>query len=54
VHQLGQPERHHRDHHQRQRVAQAAALGLDARQRLGGRGHQLSDAHGELPQLAQE
>ena len=46
VHQLGQPERDDADHHQRQRVAQAAALGLDARQRLVGRGRELPDAPG--------
>ena len=46
VHQLGQPERNDRRDHQRQRVAQAAALRLDARERGVGRGRELADAPG--------
>ena len=52
VHQLGQPERDDPGDHQRQRVAQAAALGLDARQRLVGRGRELTDAARKAEQRA--
>ena len=54
VHELGKAKRDDGRDDQRQRVAQAAALGLDARQRRVRRGHHLADPRREAEQHAQE